>query len=218
MTKKILFLFFTAILFVSCSNEDSCLSVEKSLVSVEPMSATRSNISDVDLYRVKYKDIVLDNVKLSQSDLNLLKSARSIDTVSVDVHGVSGWDKWDTGRSQPYRRGFSADDATARLCGIPAGTYFVNDVYLHQTYTLPTSMAIILNDKSEYPSNTTNIGWNPDNLKVRGYKASLSGSTVTMQTAAYKVDYEISGQQTFRTYPVNYSNVIWKLKYIQVSM
>ena len=208
-----------AIFYISCSNNDSsiCLEEKTSSIIVEPMAITRSCTSDIGLYRVKYKDIVLDNVKLSQADINRLRAAQSIDVLSVDAYGYSGFENWNSGRSQPYRRSFSSNDTVARLCGIASGMYFVRDVYLQQTYTFPTPMVIVLDNNSEYPSNTTNIGWNPDSLSIRGFKASLSGSTVKMQTAAYKLEHTTAGQQVYKTYPVNCSNVVCKLKYIQLN-
>lgn len=225
MTYRILISLFNTILLVSCSNDDNLSNYDTLLntknnstpVVVEPMLVTKSKTSDIDLYHIKYKDINLSNVKLTKSEVSMLKSAKSIETVSVDVYGYSGWTNWESGRPRPYKRSISSDNVLAQLCGIAPGVYFTNDVYLEQTYTLPTSMAVILDNNNVYPTNTTDIGWNPDSLSIRGYKASLSGSTVKLQTAVWKLDYTISGQQTYRTYPANYSNVVWKLKYLKIN-
>lgn len=217
--KTILSPVLVAISLLSCSNDDSFSNVEDTFASVivEPMPATRASTANTDLYHVEYKDIILDNVRLSKSEVALLKSAQSIDTVSVDVYGYSGYTPWNTGRPQPHRLGFSSNNSIAQQCGIAAGIYFVKDVYLEQTYTLPTSMVVILDNNSAYPSNTTTIGFNPDNVNTQGFKASLSGSTVTLQTAAYLIESTAAGQQTYRTYPVNTSNLVWKLKYLRIN-
>ena len=218
--RKIFCLVFVAVSFINCNDNVTSINVEENHlpVIVEHMSTTKSSMSDCDLYRVQYKNLILENVKLSKSDVTLLKSAQSIDTVTVDIYGFSGLEDWNTGRSQPYKRTFSSSDATAIICEVAGGVYLAYDKYLTQTYSLPTPLAIILDNNSEYPSKTTQIGWNPDNLNTRGFKASLSGSTVTMHTAVYMVENTVGGQQVLSTYPAKYSNVVWKLKYIQINM
>lgn len=208
------------LLFISCSDDMENLPKAHTFspVIVEPMPSTRASDTNNNLYIVKYKDIALDSVKLSPSEVILLKSAQSIDTVSIDVYGYTGWTRWETGRNEVYSRAFSSSDSIAQQCGIAAGVYLTRDVYLEQTYTLPTSYAVILPNNDAYSSNTTKIGWNPDNTSTRGYKSTLSGATVSLQTAAYLIQYTVSGQQVWKTYPVNLSNLVWKIKYLQINL
>lgn len=220
MYYNIFFAIFSLCLLVSCGNESDILSKDdkESSVIVELMPTTRANNSANNLYQVKYKDLTLENIELSLSEVNLLRSAQSIDTVNVDVYGYSGWTKWESGKDEIYRRTFSSNSSVVQQCGIAPGTYFVRDVYLEQTYTLPTNLAILLDNNAAYTTLSAEIGWNPDNLDARGYRASLSGSTVSLKTAVYLLEYTAGGQQTLRTFPANIDNVVWKLKYIRINM
>jgi len=217
LSKKIIYVF-VVVLLASCTNENSELTVEKNSnsVVVVPMSVTGACASDADLYHIECGRIILDNVKLSDKEVKQLKAAVGFDTVSVDISGYSSWENWESGRGRPYSRAFSSSDRTAQQCGIAAGVYLVEDVYLTQTYTLPSNLVIILDNNAEYSTSTTTIGWNPDNLSTRGFKSSLSDSTVTMQTAAFLLEYTTDGKQTYRTYPVNIFNIVWKLKYLRL--
>lgn len=208
-----------SLMFASCTSDNFTADTEKtnSPVIVEVMPASRSYITNKSLYHIKYKDTILDNVYLSKSEVALLKNAQSMEIKEIDVYGYSGWSIFDMGHKEHYTRNFTTNDVIAQQCGIAPGNYIATDVCLEQTYTFPNSMVIMLDNNDQYPSHTIKIGWDPNNLNSRGYHHSLSGSTLTLQTAAYKIDYIVNGQQTFRTYPVNCDSIVWKLKYIQVN-
>lgn len=223
--------FITLIAISSCSNDND---VENSLIQQEKVIVEKTSsrmktraayepkeglsIENKDLYSIKYKDINLKNIPLRIEEVNMLRSASSISApIPVSVKGYSEWTVRTNGTKGGnwYNRTFSSKDKKAIECGIAPGVYTVRDVWLWQTYTLPTPLAIVFNN-NDYPD-YTKMGWEPETLKTPGFTWSLSGAKVTLKTAATLIKYTIGGAETHKTYPVKDSNLEWNFYYITVS-
>lgn len=210
-----------ALLFAtSCSDDlDSSFATEyshvpkSSQVSVKRLKKSAPASNDAkDLYSIVYKDIHLQNVPLKREEANLLSRASQLDTTVVNVKGYSTYETRTNGpkKGKWYKMAFSSQ--VAKDCGIAQGTYFVRDIWLYQTYELPTNMAVVLknNDYTGY----LKMGWDPETMSTPGYSVSLNQSTVTFKTGAVLLRYSSSGQQTLKTYPVSVTNLEWHLMYL----
>ncbi len=210
-------------LFMACtenSNVDQ-LDVNKENVSVVPTnSGVRTKaVSDrnKNLFSISYKDVKLNDVPLSENDVNLLRRATSISSPNyVSLKGYAEWTVRTTGHKGGnwYKLAISSKDSTALVCGIAPGIYIARDVWLWQYYTVPTPLTVIIpnNDYNDF----THMGRNPDSLNVAGYKASISGTKVTLQTAATMLKYTLGGAEVLLTYPVKGDNLEWNFSYITI--
>lgn len=221
--------FMALIVISSCSNDvESSLNQQEKVIVEKTSSriktraayASREGLSteNKDLYSIKYKDINLKNIPLRIEEANMLSSASSISApIPVSVKGYSEWTVRTNGNKGGdwYKRSFPSDNKTAAACGIAPGIYLVRDIWLWQTYTLPTPLAIVFNNNSY--SDYTKMGWEPETLKTPGFTWSLSGAKVTLKTAATLIKYTTDGAETYRTYPVKDSNLEWNFYYMTVS-
>ena len=228
MKKKITIVFaIMALVFsTSCSDdmETNGQQVRTNKVSVEKMPScakTRSATSAQDecknLYAIRYKDMFFDNVPLKAEDVHVLKSARSVSApIPVSVKGYSEWTVRTTGNKGGdwYKLAISDKNKTTKTYKITSGIYVVRDIWLWQTYTLPTPMVVVFNnnDYADY----TKMGWHPETLKGPGFVWSLSGNKVTLKTAATLFKYTLDGAEILKTYPVNVKNLEWNFYYITV--
>lgn len=202
------------------SNVDP-LDVNKENVKVVP---TNSDVRtkavsdrDKDLFSISYKNIKLDNVPLSENDTRLLREATSISSPCfVSLKGYAEWTVRTTGRKDGnwYKLAISSKDTTAQVCGIAPGIYIARDVWLWQYYTVPTAMTVVIPNNNY--NDFTHMGRNPDSLNVAGYKASISGTKVTLQTAATMLKYTLGGAEVLLTYPVKGDNLEWNFSYITI--
>ena len=222
--------FMALITISSCSNDVDFYLIQQEKVIVEKTSShikTRAaytskeglSTENKDLYSIKYKDINLKNIPLRKEEVNMLSSANSISaTIPVSVKGYSEWTVRTNGHKGGnwYKLAISSKNKTAAACGIAPGIYIVRDVWLWQTYTLPTPLAIVFsnNNYSDY----TKMGWEPETLRTPGFTCALSGTKVTLKTAATLIKYSIDGAETYKTYPVKASNLEWNFYYITVSL
>ena len=136
--------------------------------------------------------------------------------IPVSVKGYSEWTVRTTGNKGGdwYKLAISDKNEAAKACGITSGIYVVRDIWLWQTYTLPTPMVVVFNnnDYADY----TKMGWHPETLKGPGFVWSLSGNKVTLKTAATLFKYTLDGAEILKTYPVNVKNFEWNFYYITV--
>lgn len=224
--------FMALIAISSCSNdndvENSPIQQEKvivektsSRIKTRTAYAQKEGLSaeNKDLYSIKYKKNNLKNIPLRIEEVNMLSSATSISApIPVSVKGYSEWTVRTNGHKGGnwYKLAISSKDKNAAVCGIAPGIYIVRDVWLWQTYTLPTPLAIVFNNNNY--SDYTKMGWEPETLKTPGFTWSLSGAKVTLKTAATLIKYTTDGAETYRTYPVKDSNLEWNFYYITVSL
>lgn len=217
--KKIIYLFLIS-LVIACSNDnEQVLNNTSSKVIVKKNSPlkTRASLDEKNLYSIQYKNIYIKDVPLNDDDVNKLQVASTLsDPIPVSVKGCSEWTVRTTGNKGGnwYKFSISSDNNIARARGIAPGVYIVRDIWLWQTYELPTPLAIVFNN-NDY-SGYTKMGWDPETIKTPGFKWSLSGNKVTLQTAAILIKYTLSGQETHYTYPVDSSNLEWNFYYIKI--
>lgn len=209
----IIAVFFT----LGCSDNDNTLSTNNlsQKIEVEKIPFTRSSgILETNLYNIRYKNIFLQNVRLSEEDLKKIKSSNGFEPSFLNLYGYSSFeDRYDRNKGW-YTRSFNSKDPTAVQCGIPAGIYIAKDVNIVQTYDFPSDLVIILDNNSSYPD-YLHMGWLPENLKQPGYKYDLSKAHLKLTTSAYYIKYN-SGQRLFLTYPVKTDNLMWQIKYIKL--
>ena len=214
------------VFFASCSDDietnitqvkNDNVYVEKTTSRVKTRTTTSTNGGEKDLYTIRYKDMVLDNIPLRTEDVSILKSAKSMSApIPVSVKGYSRWTVRTTGTNGGawYTLAISSDNEAAKICGIAPGLYVARDVWLWQTYTLPISMAVVFTN-NEY-ADYTKMGWNPETLNTPGFEWALSKNVVTMKTAARLLKYTTDGAEIFKTYPVSERNIEWNFYYMTV--
>lgn len=232
MKKNLVIVFaITALFGTSCSNEVEMNSplrkeeiyVEKTASRIQTRTASQNldsfDSDNKDLFLIKYRDITLENIPLNIQEVNMLRTASSVSgVIPVSLKGYSEW----TVRTEGIRGGnwyqlaISSKNKDAAACGIAPGIYIVRDIWLWQTYTLPTPMAIILSNYTY--SDHAKMGRDPKDLSKPGFAWTLSGSTVTLKTAATLFKYAQGGEEVFLTYPVNSKNLEWNFSYITVQI
>lgn len=156
-------------LVIACSNDnEQVLNNTSSKVIVQKTSPlkTRASLDEKNLYSIQYKNIYIKDVPLNDDDVTKLQVASSLsDPIPVSVKGYSEWTVRTTGNKGGnwYKLAISSDNKIARARGIAPGLYIVRDIWLWQTYELPTPLAIVFNN-NDY-SGYTKMGWNPETLK-----------------------------------------------------
>jgi hypothetical protein len=234
MRKKLttVFAFMALVSITSCSNSGDVetnyqatksdrVIVEKNISHKKTRTVSSPNtefgIENKDLFSIRYKDIALENIPLKIEEVNMLKSANSISNpIPVSVKGYSEWTVRTTGHKNGnwYKYSVPPESKAAQACGIAPGVYIVRDVWLWQTYTLPTPMAIVYNNNTY--SDYTKMGWHPKTLKNPGFVLALSGTEVTLKTAAILFKSTSGGAEVNLTFPVNKDNLEWNFFYLTV--
>lgn len=217
MDVKLLFFLFSFFSLLSCSENDDVLpkqEVAKGEIILEKVAQTKSSLGDTNtfLYNLKSPWGNFDSIPLSDEQVNMCKNAKSMGSVvSKTVTGYNGSGYRNGSVSQKiYLRGY------LDYGGIPDGYYIARDIWLFQSTTIPTPMAIVFPDNSVY-SDFHKMGYNPDALSQPGLTCAVSGTKVSMQTGALKIEYTFIGQEVMMTFPVRTSLLEWHFNYIPIN-
>ncbi len=204
-------------------NENQNIATEKIIVEkmkvegVQSKASSNESIGLEDFYSIKYRNNFFENVPLTKEKVEALRAAYSVsDPIPVSLHGYSQWTVRTEGNNGGdwYALYISTGNTVAPACGIAPGTYIVRDVWLWQTYTFSTPMVVVI--PGSY-SSYAKMGWNPDTMSGPGYKHSLSGTELTLKTAATLFRYTVAGQEVYKTYPVNGDSIEWNFDYITIN-
>ena len=197
----------------ACSQNDELPQEKKQSILIEKVTQTKSFDGEtVNLYNVKLPTEEINNIALSDEQVELLSNAKDLTTVSDACVGQS--DKWifrDGGNTYKY-----AVSGYLDYGGIPNGYYLAQDIWLYKSKTIPTPMAIVWGDNEGYTSFEEGIGYDPNNLSKKGCTASISSNIVTCQTGARMIKHNLIGQEVMMTHPVRSSRLSMKFKYISL--
>ncbi len=180
--------------------------------NVKPKKVLFEKVSDITsgnqkggfaLYDILTPNENFKNVILSNQDILLYKSARA--TGEVIQQTAYGYDSYNT-RSKTYQmriRNYSLS------CGIPDGTYIVQDIWLYKSVQAPGPVGVAFANNNY--SDHSKMGYDPNALNQPGLTCSMNSNTgrVNLQTGAIMVISNMIGQKVNMTIPVRASNLEW---------
>lgn len=212
-----------ALFLFSCSDEQESLSnhasnaVTVEIVPSQPSPRTMAKTQDWDsmfIYNVRYKDILMDSVKLSPSYASKLMTASAIGEVQyLTLRGYTDIEKNPNGRKGGDNFACIFNSEGAKKFGMPAGTYICRDVYFINKYPLPTEDFVV---KPNGSVTSENMGYIPGQKPTYGFELLKSGSTIVCKTEGTLILSDASGIELNRTYPVLAENMEFNVKYVIV--
>lgn len=155
------------------------------------------------LYDVLTPERIFKNVVLSNQDILLYNSTRAAGEVTQ--HTAYGYDSYDF-RSKTYQL-YIRNQASS--CGVPDGTYVVQDIWLYKSVQAPAPVGVAFANNNY--ENYSKMGYDPSALNQPGLTCSMNSNTgrINLQTGAIMVISNMIGQKINMTVPVRASNLEW---------